>query len=81
MAQTCEHVKQIKNVKPHTTGCEECLKMGDHWVHLRLCLVVRARGLLRQLEEQTRHQTLPRHAPPDYAVVRAGRGLEVVLRR
>jgi uncharacterized UBP type Zn finger protein len=25
----------------HTTknGCEECLKMGSTWVHLRLCLV------------------------------------------
>lgn len=38
MPETCEHMKQIRNVKPHTTGCEECLKMGDHWVHLRLCL-------------------------------------------
>jgi uncharacterized UBP type Zn finger protein len=38
MAQTCAHVKEIRNVKPKTTGCEECLKMGDQWVHLRLCL-------------------------------------------
>ena len=35
----CEHVKQIKPVKPHTTeGCEDCLKIGDTWVHLRLCM-------------------------------------------
>ena len=34
----CKHLDQIKNVKPHTHGCEECLKMGDRWVHLRLCL-------------------------------------------
>ena len=39
MPQACEHVKQIRDVKPHTTGCEECLRMGDGWVHLRLCLV------------------------------------------
>ena len=27
------------DVKPNTPeGCEECLKMGDTWVHLRLCL-------------------------------------------
>ncbi len=25
------------NPKPHTKGCEECLKTGDTWVHLRLC--------------------------------------------
>jgi uncharacterized UBP type Zn finger protein len=36
--QSCTHLDQIKNVKPHTRGCEECLKMGDRWVHLRLCL-------------------------------------------
>ena len=35
--QYCEHIKQIKNVAPHTDGCEECLKTGDSWVHLRLC--------------------------------------------
>ena len=34
----CRHVDQIQEVKPHTRGCEECLKMGDTWVHLRLCM-------------------------------------------
>lgn len=40
MDKQCEHVKKAnKNVKPNTPeGCEECLKMGDDWVHLRLCL-------------------------------------------
>jgi len=38
MARECEHVVQAKNVKPHTPdGCEECLKTGMRWVHLRLC--------------------------------------------
>jgi uncharacterized UBP type Zn finger protein len=38
MEQTCSHVKEIKKVHPKTPdGCEECLKMGDDWVHLRLC--------------------------------------------
>ena len=37
--KTCTHLDQIRNVKPGTpNGCEECLKMGDTWVHLRLCL-------------------------------------------
>ena len=27
-----------KRVRPNTKGCEECLKMGDAWVHLRLCM-------------------------------------------
>jgi len=34
----CTHVGQIRKVKPHTQGCEECLKIGQVWVHLRLCL-------------------------------------------
>jgi uncharacterized UBP type Zn finger protein len=38
MANRCDHFKEIKDVKPHSKGCEECLKMGDSWVHLRLCL-------------------------------------------
>jgi uncharacterized UBP type Zn finger protein len=34
----CPHLSQIKHVEPKTDGCEECLKMGDDWVHLRLCM-------------------------------------------
>ena len=34
----CTHTDQIEDVTPHTQGCEECLKTGDTWVHLRLCL-------------------------------------------
>lgn len=35
----CAHLNQVHNVTPRTpTGCEECLKTGGRWVHLRLCL-------------------------------------------
>jgi len=37
MADDCTHTDQIRNLKPKVRGCEECLKMGDTWVHLRLC--------------------------------------------
>ena len=36
--RTCTHRDHIKDVQPHTRGCEECLAMGDSWVHLRMCL-------------------------------------------
>jgi uncharacterized UBP type Zn finger protein len=39
MAVSCEHLDQIKIRSTHKKGCEECLKMGDSWVHLRLCMV------------------------------------------
>ena len=36
----CSHLSEINNnVTPKTpNGCEECLKMGDRWLHLRLCV-------------------------------------------
>ncbi len=34
----CSHLKDIRAVHPNAKGCEECLRMGDSWVHLRLCL-------------------------------------------
>jgi uncharacterized UBP type Zn finger protein len=33
----CEHLSEIKQVTPSAEGCEDCLKTGDGWVHLRLC--------------------------------------------
>jgi uncharacterized UBP type Zn finger protein len=39
MPKTCTHLDQIRDVTPSTTeGCEDCLKTGGWWVHLRLCL-------------------------------------------
>jgi uncharacterized UBP type Zn finger protein len=35
---TCSHLDQIHDVKPRTGGCEECMKAGQRWVHLRMCL-------------------------------------------
>jgi uncharacterized UBP type Zn finger protein len=37
MARQCEHLDQVKKTSPTTSGCEECMKSGDSWVHLRLC--------------------------------------------
>lgn len=34
----CTHLDQINDVEPSAQGCEECLEMGDTWVHLRICL-------------------------------------------
>lgn len=35
----CDHMKSAGDPAPRTLeGCEECLKSGDAWVHLRLCL-------------------------------------------
>jgi uncharacterized UBP type Zn finger protein len=37
--EACAHLDQInRDVVPSAKGCEECLKIGSAWVHLRLCL-------------------------------------------
>jgi uncharacterized UBP type Zn finger protein len=39
MAKRCTHLDQVRDVIPGTpAGCEECLRAGMRWVHLRLCL-------------------------------------------
>jgi hypothetical protein len=36
---SCNHVDSVRNVKPSTVeGCEDCLRVGGQWVHLRECL-------------------------------------------
>ncbi len=38
MATKCTHLNQVHEVSPSAAGCEDCLKIGDSWVHLRLCM-------------------------------------------
>lgn len=38
MDKVCTHMDQIRPVSPSAQGCEECLKTGGRWVHLRMCL-------------------------------------------
>ena len=35
---SCTHLDQVQVERPtEVEGCEECLKSGDTWVHLRVC--------------------------------------------
>jgi uncharacterized UBP type Zn finger protein len=34
---SCAHLDQVRDVVPRSEGCEECLKIGSGWVHLRMC--------------------------------------------
>ncbi len=38
MAKECKHLDQIRMKEPGKHVCEECVKTGDKWVHLRMCL-------------------------------------------
>lgn len=35
---TCTHLATTENATARTKGCEECLELGDSWVHLRRCV-------------------------------------------
>lgn len=36
---TCTHLNQVEYLEPPepVRGCEDCLKIGASWVHLRMC--------------------------------------------
>ena len=38
MKKACQHLDQATITTTDKRVCEECVKMGDTWVHLRLCM-------------------------------------------
>ncbi|MGH9624778.1 MAG: ubiquitin carboxyl-terminal hydrolase 14 [Bryobacteraceae bacterium] len=38
MKAQCSHLDQVKVTATDQHLCEECVKSGDPWVHLRMCL-------------------------------------------
>jgi hypothetical protein len=37
-SEACVHISQVKTVRrPKRHECEECVKIGSKWVHLRTC--------------------------------------------
>lgn len=40
MEAACTHLDRIEvvDLPDRIAGCEECLKTGDGWVHLRMCM-------------------------------------------
>jgi uncharacterized UBP type Zn finger protein len=59
-ARGCTHRDQIRDVTPGADGCEDCLKIGDTWVHLRICLICGHVGCCDQ--SKNKHATKHFHA-------------------
>jgi hypothetical protein len=38
MAGKCKHLPEVRDVTPSVQGCQDGLKTGESWVHLRMCL-------------------------------------------
>lgn len=64
----CSHLGQISRVYPSAPGCEECLKTGDGWVHLRICLTCGHVGCCDS--SKNKHATGHFHAT-DHAIIKS----------
>jgi uncharacterized UBP type Zn finger protein len=62
----CTHLDQVRvtELPPTIRGCEECLKTGDPWVHLRMCLGCGSIGCCDSSPNRhaSRHARDPGHA-------------------
>jgi TerC family integral membrane protein len=54
---SCTHRDQIRDVGPKTQGCEECTRLGEQWVHLRICLTCGHVGCC----DDSKHRHATRH--------------------
>ena len=63
MAKHCTHLNEIKITKPSKHVCEDCVKMGDSWVHLRMCLdaAMSAAAIPRRISTPPSIFTQPHH--------------------
>jgi CPA2 family monovalent cation:H+ antiporter-2 len=63
----CRHYDHIHPVLPSAPGCEECLQLGDRWVHLRICTECGHVGCC----DDSPHRHARRHASETHPIVRS----------
>ncbi len=59
-AKGCTHLDQVREVVQGSRGCEDCLRIGDSWVHLRMCLTCGHVGCCD--DSKNRHATAHFHS-------------------
>ena len=74
MADSCTHLDQIDEVTPSSGGCEDCIPIGDSWVHLRVCMSCGHVGCCDS--SKNRHATAHFHASRHPIIRSAERGEE-----
>src|SRR6201987_4607085 len=73
MSKHCTPLHLIASVTPSALGCEECLKTGGWWVHLRLCRICGHVGCCddspnrhaRKHFHATKHPIIEGYDPPE----------------
>jgi Zn-finger in ubiquitin-hydrolases and other protein len=60
----CEHLAHAHDLHPKQHLCEDCVKTGDSWVHLRICLTCGHVGCCDSSKNKhaTRHFHATHHA-------------------
>ena len=67
MQKGCTHLNQVTKIDRKSAGCEECLAVGDRWVHLRQCLECGQVGCCDS--SKNKHATKHFHATTAHPVV------------
>jgi hypothetical protein len=62
-AMQCTHLDQIRDVTPLTSGCQECMEVGDSWVHLRMCMTDGRVGCCDSSKNKHASRHAREHAP------------------
>ena len=69
MDAPCEHLDVVREVTPSANGCEDCLRAGGRWMHLRLCMTCGHVGCCDS--SPNRHATAHWRSHSDHPVVRS----------
>lgn len=65
----CTHLATVADVVPSSPGCEDCLRIGGRWVHLRMCMHCGHIGCCDN--SPNRHATAHWHAHPHHPIIRS----------
>lgn len=60
MKRSCDHLSQVHQFFSRAHVCDECLALGDRWVHLRQCMICGHVGCCDS--SKNRHATAHFHA-------------------
>jgi hypothetical protein len=66
---SCSHLDTARDVTPSADGCEDCLRIGGTWVHLRVCQTCGHTGCCDN--SPNRHATAHFRAHGDHPLVRS----------
>jgi hypothetical protein len=69
MPDTCSHLDTVVDVTPSSEGCEDCLRTGGQWLHLRMCMACGHVGCCDSSPH--RHASAHFRAEPDHPIIRS----------